>query len=235
MMNNEELKKEVLQVWDYFQRKPNGVFCEVGANHPIDLSQTYFLEQQGWNGVLIEPLPDNVKLLKENRKAKVFPVACGSPEDDPEVELHVAGPGSAITKNLSNWSLEYDESIRVPLKTLDTVLEEAKITETIDFISIDVEGHELNVLKGLDLKKYRPKLFLIEDLVLSLKVHNYMIKQGYKLIKRTGYNNWYIPNDEAYTVPFGDKWKLFRKLYIGTVFRKIKHFFKLLKLRIKSD
>ncbi len=67
-------------VWERFGRKPDGFFVEVGANHPTELSNTWFLEQRGWSGILIEPLTEKCALLREARKAsQAFQVAIGGP------------------------------------------------------------------------------------------------------------------------------------------------------------
>ena len=58
-----------------------GFFVEVGANDPRKRSQTWHLEQAGWTGILIEPQPDLARELRAKRVAKVFAVACSSPDD----------------------------------------------------------------------------------------------------------------------------------------------------------
>src|SRR5436190_1931329 len=65
----------------------------------------------------------------------------------------------------------------------------------LDFVSIDVEGTQLDVLKGFDLHRHRPSLLLVEDHLHELSAHNFIREQGYRLIKRTGLNNWYVPNE----------------------------------------
>src|SRR5262245_45735500 len=73
-----------------------GYFVEVGANEPRERSQTWLLEQCGWSGVLVEPQPNLAAELRRGRKAKVFQVACSSPENTGrELPLHVAGPLSS--------------------------------------------------------------------------------------------------------------------------------------------
>ena len=70
-----------------------GYFVEVGANEPRERSQTWFLEQAGWTGVLVEPQPDLAVQLRAKRKARVFEVACSSPENaGRNLSFHVAGP-----------------------------------------------------------------------------------------------------------------------------------------------
>jgi hypothetical protein len=68
-------------VWEFFGRRHDGVFVEVGANHPTEGSQTWFLEQQGWSGVLVEPNPELQELLREKRpRSRVVQAAAWGPE-----------------------------------------------------------------------------------------------------------------------------------------------------------
>ena len=64
---------------DFFADTPAGFFVDVGANDPVDGSQTWHLEQKGWRGVLVEPQPGLAQKLKEQRSVPVFACACSSP------------------------------------------------------------------------------------------------------------------------------------------------------------
>lgn len=67
----------------------------------------------------------------------------------------------------------------------------------LDFITIDVEGHELEVLQGFDLKKYRPRIVIIEETSYRSNVAQYMEEKGYIKFKRTGVNQWYARAGDA--------------------------------------
>lgn len=198
--------------------KHKGFFVEVGANHPTNLSTSYPFEQAGWNGIVIEPLPDHAEALRKGRKAKVYECACGEPDDPPTLTLCVADVASYISGRGVLRGIDSDHSITVECTALDRILETEKVTR-IDLLSIDVEGSEINVLRGFSIKKYMPRLVFIEYHVLSLNIHYYMKENGYKLIKRTGVNNWYIPRSSQYKTPFLDRIKLIRKMYLGTPLR----------------
>jgi len=224
-----EISEEENLIWEYFNCSENGYFVEVGANDPKNLSQTYYLEKKGWGGLLIEPQPGLCKKLNNARNAKVLPVACGAPEDKGKAELFIAGEFSGLKKHQVFTDINYTDSIIVSVTTLNDILEEEG-NPAIDLLSIDVEGYELNVLKGLNLKKHRSKLIFLEYHVISLALHKYLVSNQYKLIRRTGVNNWYIPKDKEFVVPFYQQMKLFRKMYLGTPLRilqfkikKIKH------------
>jgi len=66
----------------------------------------------------------------------------------------------------------------------------------IDFLSMDTEGTELDILFGFDLARHRPRLILIEDKLYNLAKHHYLTQRGYRLAKRTMLNNWYVPTGD---------------------------------------
>ena len=86
------------------------------------------------------------------------------------------------------------------MKTLDSVLEQAGAPEGFDFLSVDVEGHEIEVLRGFDIARWRPQLILLEDHVGDLSKHRYLKSAGYRIIRRYENNGWYVPR-EAPTGP----------------------------------
>jgi hypothetical protein len=94
----------------------------------------------------------------------------------------------------------------------------------LDYVSIDVEGMELDVLRGFNLKRHTPPLLLIEDHLFHLRTHRHLCQQGYRLVKRTGLNNWYVPVAHPFAMASaGEKVRLFRKVWIGTPWRAMKH------------
>src|SRR3972149_9937662 len=85
---------------EFFGKKRNGYYVEVGANHPRSGSQTWHLEELGWKGLLIEPLPEYCELLKKERKGTVVQYACSSPENhDKVLRLKMAGGHSTLNLN----------------------------------------------------------------------------------------------------------------------------------------
>jgi len=226
-------QNESCLVWDFFQRSSSGVFVEVGANHPTRESQTWFLEQRGWSGVLVEPNPDLFTLLRELRpRSRAVQAAAGVPGQVDEVELLLGvNPLHSTLAPMLDDPLS-GKKVRVKLRTLDSILAEAGVTR-IDFLSIDVEGLELPVLQGLDLKKYAPRLILIEEHRRDYAKHFYLRRHGYRLVRRTGRNNWYVPAESPATVRSlntpAEALRLWRKMWLNPPFdnlkRKIKRWF----------
>ncbi|MGB6511295.1 MAG: FkbM family methyltransferase, partial [Xanthobacteraceae bacterium] len=112
-------------------------------------------------------------------------------------------------------------TIDVPVRTLDDILEQAGAPAPIDFVSIDVEGHEVEVLSGFDLARWRPRLVLVEDHVTSLATHRCLTRAGYRLIRRTGPNGWYVPRAEAHSIGLG-WWQIARKYYLALPIRMLR-------------
>ncbi len=216
---------ETLMVREFFGNKPAGFFVEVGANDPVEGSQTWHLEQAGWSGVLVEPQPDLAETLRQTRTAKVCAVACSSPEyAGGTLPLHIAGPFSSFDPALMVAGVKPAAPIEVPVRTLDSVLTDAGAPAPIDFLSVDVEGHEINVLSGFDFVRWRPRLILLEDHVVNLTKHRFMQRAGYRLVRRTGLNAWYVPPEGALRLGWVGRWQMLRKYYLGLPFRILRDF-----------
>lgn len=212
-------------VWEFFGRKTDGFFVEVGANDPKNSSQSWFLESQGWRGILVEPLARFTKAIEAARpRSRVFQVACGAPGHPPTADLYVGenSEHSSLQPNLIDADTRYLQKETVRLMTLDELLAEAGHPQ-LDFISIDVEGLQLEVLKGFDLARHHPALLFVEDHLLNWNTHFHLRRRGYQLVKRTQLNNWYVPAGTAF--PFttvAERIKLWRKLWPGTPLRRFK-------------
>jgi len=209
-----------------------GYFVDVGANAPQTASQSYHLEQLGWTGILIEPQPDLAEALRRERKAKVYALACSSPENaGTSMPLQLAGVFSSLNERLPVATAVPTGTIEVPVRTLDQVLIDAKAPAPIDFLSIDVEGHETDVLRGFDFQRWQPRLIVIEDHVLDRRLHNALQARGYAWIRRTGLNSWYVPAASAARLGVFGRLQFFRKYYLAVPFRQLKQVTRRLRLK----
>jgi FkbM family methyltransferase len=217
-------QEEERLVREFFAGEGPGFFVEVGANHPTDGSQSWHLEQAGWTGILVEPQPSLAALLAAVRKAKVFAAACSSPENaGRSLPLHVDGARSALDRDRMAPGAQAAQVITVPARTLDSILNEADAPSPVDLLSIDVEGHEIEVLRGFDFWRWRPRLVMLEDHVKNLKTHRHLRSAGYRLIRRIGFNGWYVPNDAAQKVKWPARWEIVRKYYLALPFRMLRN------------
>jgi FkbM family methyltransferase len=219
----------------FFAGVRSGFFVEVGANRPRDQSQTWHLEQLGWTGILIEPQPDLAGDLCRVRSAKVFAVACSSPENaGRRMQLHVAGPLSALDRDRMAPGAQPEGVVEVPVRTLDDILLEAHAPVGFDFLSIDVEGHELEVLSGFDFALWRPRLVLLEDHVGNLSKHRFLRAAGYRLVRRFDNNGWYVPADATIQLSSRERWPIVRKYYLALPFRIARNASRRLRRRLRE-
>ncbi len=224
---------EKQEVRNYFDNKHEGIFVDVGGNEPVSrYSQSWHLESVlNWSGLLIEPNPGLAAKARELRPAStVCEYACTSPEKVGETELFIPlKDGSeetghaSLEKNVDEHNYSEHNAIKIKSTTLTDLLEKNNIRK-IDFLSIDVEGMEMDVLLGLDFEKYRPSLILMEDKHLYLNKHYFLKKKGYVLMKRANENCWYVPADgKKVPQPLKARIKLLKRLYLSIWLRKIKY------------
>jgi FkbM family methyltransferase len=155
-----------------------GFFVEAGANDGYAQSNTYYFEKfRGWTGLLIEPVPELAAECRKNRRGPVVEAALVA-VDEPgaKVELHYAGLMSTVAGALGDaeataghvrdglavQKLSETRCLRVPARTLSAVLDEARIAQPIDLLSLDVEGAELAALSGLDFTRHAPRYICVE-------------------------------------------------------------------------
>jgi Methyltransferase FkbM domain len=141
------------------------------------------------------------------------------------MRLNVAG-GMHASLELGYYVAGYQgrehAAIMVPIRTIDEILDEARTPVPIDFISIDVEFHEIDVLDGFDIGRWRPPLILIEDVPAGLRIHRYLRRRGYKWVRRTGLNSWYVPEQTQFPISLFGRWQFVRKHVLGVPFRRLR-------------
>jgi len=198
---------------DLLKDKCGGFFVEVGGNDGYFLDPTYYLEKfRGWTGIIFEPLPQVARLCRKNRREsqviEAALVSAGYPDE--QVSLIDCNAMSVVkggVPNYESWVKEGERcqkiearEITVPALTLDKALERYfSSNKTIDLLTIDVEGYELEVLKGLNLEKYAPKFILIEILKDDLreKIEDFL-NGRYDFIEIIGDNDFLYLNKTAH-------------------------------------
>lgn len=167
----------------------NGVFIEVGAHDGIIQSNTKLLEEfYGWTGVLIEPSPILYKRLVNNRPHSHCVQCALSSLEENNTYLYGDFDGSLMA-SMSGNRRHQEINERVFVRSLQSILDELNLTH-IDFFSLDVEGHELNVLKGIDFNKTKFDYILIEIYSHAYsEIIEFMQLKGYQLVENfSNYN-----------------------------------------------
>ncbi len=226
MISYSQYGEDVL-LWQHFGGKKDGFFLEAGANHPTVNSQTWLFEQNGWKGILVEPIAAKYELIRRERPgSRVVHLALGAPEQRGRASFQVAAGNDGVSSLQLKDGLAIEHVEEVDLRTLDEVLAEAG-NPKLDLVSIDVEGFELEVLRGFTLERHRPAVLVIEDHLQKLHVHRHIVRHGYRLVKRTGCNNWYVPRDARFTLAsFGERIALLKELWLDTPVRCVRFYFK---------
>jgi len=198
------LFKEDLFIKKYFKNKKKGFFIDVGGYHPLDGNNTQLLYKKGWYGINFDINHYSIKLFEFFRKR--------------DTNIH-----SGISKKKNKLTMFYRKEINM-LNTLDEkiakihfrngykkknirlntlnffIFKYFKKLRKIDFLNIDVEGTELNVLKSLNFKRYKPQLICIEihnlkkmydtnyDYLKSNDIYKYLVNKKYKVVWKKKYS-----------------------------------------------
>jgi FkbM family methyltransferase len=200
---------EDLIIDKFLKYKKNGFYVDVGANDPERFSNTMRFYKNGWRGINIEPDYNNYKKLTEH-KSQDINVHCGIGLKNGELDFY-----RFTTHTLSTFSKEeadnyvkqgysLEEKIKVPVRTLSDILAEHAKDKTIDFISIDTEGFDMQVLMSNDWMKYRPTLICIEcarhesqpgaEAVKDTEQEDFLTSKGYKKVFDNNLNAIYMTN-----------------------------------------
>jgi FkbM family methyltransferase len=145
-----------------FAGRRSGIFVDIGGNHPIECSNSYLLERHGWTGLAVEPQRALNALWPLHRKTPCLDCVVG-PEPG-EVVFVEAGPEAHGLSGVEGYNKVQDAAQRrvVPQRRLDAILLEHGI-HRVDYLSIDVEGYELEVLRSLDLERIDVRLIGLEN------------------------------------------------------------------------
>ena len=188
---------EDLIVEKFFRNKKKGFYVDIGCYHPLEGNNTYLLFKKGWNGINADVNSLSVDLFNKARK------------NDHNINIAVSNQKKRLkiyfrrkinmlntsSKKLAKIHFRNGfESKSIKSNSLNMIIKGSRFKKKkIDFLNIDVEGSELNVLKSLDFIKYKPKLICIEihnheemynkslDYLKRNKVYKFLIKKGYKI------------------------------------------------------
>ena len=189
---------------DLFLGKEKGFYVDIGAFHPIRFSNTNYFYQNGWSGINIEPSPLAYELFQKERSRDIN-LNLGISDESNQLNYYSFDEPALNTFDESRVTLLEKDTTYKCLKTekisverLDRVLEKYCPKNPIDFMSIDVEWHEYQVLNSNDWSKFRPKFLLVEildfdiDTILDNLIHNFLKSKRYKFLCKTPRTCFYL-------------------------------------------
>lgn len=182
--------------------KKNGFFIEFGATDGIGISNTYVLEKEfGWRGILAEPAKVWHKSLRENRNSIIDERCVWSKSnqkiDFRETDFHELSTIENYSSHDMHKSARKSGSVyQVDTVSLMDLLAEHNAPNEIDYLSIDTEGSEYEILKDFDFNKYKIKIITVEHNFTNMreKIFELLTSNGYKriFIQVSEVDDWYI-------------------------------------------
>lgn len=187
-----------LAVLKYYKNKRNGYFVEVGASDGIQLSNTYLLEKEfGWKGICVEALPEKFKQLCKNRPTAVCVEKAVFNATGLTLKFDIANSFDMLSGISDYISERWSERVKSDCTTIDVktitltdLLKEANAPPFIDYLSLDTEGSEFEILKAHDFSKYNFGLLDVEHNNVEptrTQIRELLLKNGYIFI---GENKW---------------------------------------------
>lgn len=192
----------------FFRNKKNGVFVDIGAHDGISGSNTYFFEKElGWTGICFEPMPNIFEKLKETRSCKCMNV-CVAQKEGLVPFVWVKSPGgvdmlSGImdTYDPRHWAHMQEECkqqggsyevINVDAVNLNTILAQHGIA-VVDYLSVDTEGNELEILKSIDFNAIKIAAMSVENNYQEPYIEQFLRTKGFvKAVVFMGFDELYI-------------------------------------------
>lgn len=169
-----------------FHGKTGGFFIDIGGNDPIIGNNTYFFENsRSWTGLAFEPIESRRGKWPISLKTECLPFAWGSAEGEADFCEHEASDRSGFAGTV-NYEGGVKSHYKVSVRRLADILDERGIKH-VDFVSLDVEGAELEVLKGIDFSRVNIYCFTIENFrghAQEKRIRKFMIEAGYKIKAR---------------------------------------------------
>ena len=185
-----------LIIGELFKNQEKGIYIDVGCNHPFIGNNTYKLFKKGWNGINIDLDYTFIDSFKFHRP-KDDNIQIGVSDKSGEQEMYFHHERSAINTLENSRGENAILKKNIKTSTLNDIIEKSNFkNKEIDYVSIDVEGFELNVLKGFNLKKYKPKALSIELIDPQMKkeefyhqnINNIINSEVYKYMSDNDYH-----------------------------------------------
>lgn len=198
--------KRIYRLGRFKKAKYNGVFVDVGCNHPIQGNTTYSLYKLGWKGLNLDLTANNIQLCKIIRPRDIS-VQCAITKERGEISSYLFDQGSGLNTLDKEAADRGAEMIGKPYSTekiqsmpLNDAINENLGDIKIDILNVDVEGHEMFVLGSFDFEKFAPDLITCEihgdtlEDIISHDVYKLITSKGYHCFSRYGATAFFARN-----------------------------------------
>ena len=148
----------------YFKNKQKGIYLDVGCQHPISNNNTYLLYKKGWSGINIDLDLKSIQLfnLARSRDININAAVSSGKFTKDLFFYHDKSAINTIEKKIAAYQTAKVKEVRtVVTKTLNDILKDYLVNK-VDYLNIDVEGHEIDVLNGFDINKFSPEIISID-------------------------------------------------------------------------
>lgn len=186
-----------------FSKIKNGVYIDIGCNHPIKYNNTYLLHKKGWKGINIDLDIESIKEFKKFRPHDTNICAVVSAKDGKKKNIYIYHSRSAINtvskKLVDKRSTKPKQIVERVTRSLNNIIENTSFNnKKLNLLSIDIENYEYQVLKSFNFNKYKPDVVVAEihnikqkdleiytqslDFILKSNLYKLMLKNNYKLV-----------------------------------------------------
>ncbi len=194
--------REDLLLSGFFDDSEIGFYVDVGAEAPDDLSVTKLFYDKGWRGINIEPIERQYNLFVESRERDINLNIGVADKAGVRTFREYDGSGySTFSEEMKKEHVDDDEQFvknfrdyKIPVKSLNEIFKEQAVS-SIQFLKVDVEGLEYEVLAGNNWKKYRPEVICIEANHINKDWRGLLGIQGYSFVFFDGLNEYYTDNN----------------------------------------
>lgn len=190
---------------NFFKNKKNGFFIDIGAHDGISLNNTYFFEKLGWSGICIEPTPYVFEKLSKNRNCELLNIALSDITGEMDFMV-LSGYTQMLSSLINNYDprhinringemgIKYEGSLgsKEIIKIKTNTFMSLNTPKVIDFVSLDVEGSEMNILRGIDFNEKLIKVITVENNYHDKTINDILENNGFIVNNHLGCDTVFV-------------------------------------------
>jgi FkbM family methyltransferase len=188
------------------KNKANGKYVDIGAYHPFKHSNTAGFWMRGWTGVNVDANKESIELFRKKRPKDINLWSAVVPhellnQDTNEIDLYLPSKKSISTIGTVDLDMSrernFNEKVTVPATSIPNLIQKYQLNE-VDYLNIDVEGFDTQLIQDINFKKISPTVISVEDYsqsiheLISSEISKYLFMSGYELVARAGPTSIFI-------------------------------------------